>query len=258
MLKRLLIFIAIIILLALLSIFLPVLTGRSISSQDTNNKKIPAFVNRVIDGDTIAVSGDEIGKNIHIRFLGINTPEKKHLYYQEAKDYLIENIENRSVYLLQDGVDKDKYGRSLRYVFLGDRLINVEEVQEGLATTLMIDNLKYKTKFETAENYAIENGLGLWIKSQEKCSSCIKLDKLDPINEFFILQNICDFDCNLTGWEVKDDTNHFIEISPLKSKEVKKYSSPTDIWNNDFDRFFLRDKEGNLVIYYTYNNIKSS
>ena len=77
--KRLLIFILIIILLGLLAYFYPqvesLATGKSISPTNTDYSKEPAFVNRVIDGDTIVVSGPEIGNNTHIRLLGINNPK---------------------------------------------------------------------------------------------------------------------------------------------------------------------------------------
>lgn len=77
--KRLLIFILIIILLGLLAYFYPqvqsLATGKSISNINTNYQPESAFVNRVIDGDTIVVTGPTIGNQTHIRLLGINNPK---------------------------------------------------------------------------------------------------------------------------------------------------------------------------------------
>ena len=63
---------------------------------------------RAVDGDTVDSS---IGK---IRLLGINTPEKKQPYYQEAKDFM-ENYENKTI--AAEVHEKDKYGRYLAYIF---------------------------------------------------------------------------------------------------------------------------------------------
>ena len=79
-LKRAFIFIIIVILLSFLAYYYPniqsLATGKSISSPtDTNFQKETVFVDRVIDGDTIVVTGPEIGNKTHIRFLGINNPK---------------------------------------------------------------------------------------------------------------------------------------------------------------------------------------
>lgn len=254
--KRLIVFLIIVLGLGLLAFYWPVITGSAVVF---GNSPETTFVNRVIDGDTIVVSGDYIGNNTHIRLLGINTPEHDQPYFQEAKDFLSEQIENKTVELVKDGNDKDKYGRSLRYIFYNNRLINLEVVQKGFAPTLMIDKLKYKDKFVAAEKFARDNRLRLWEKSIDKCGNCIKLSELDPIQEFFIIKNICDFNCDLNNWFVKDDANHFFYLTNLNSGEAKEYDSPgksgtTSVWNNDKDRFFMRDKNGGLVIFYEYTN----
>jgi len=78
--KRVVIFLIIILLLALLAYFYPNLTGKASSLPNNSNfEKEPAFVNRVIDGDTIVVSGSEIGNQTHIRLLGINNPKGMNL-----------------------------------------------------------------------------------------------------------------------------------------------------------------------------------
>jgi len=76
--KRFLIFLAIIILLIDLAYFYPKLTGTGKAVYEIKT----ANLTRAIDGDTIET---DIGI---IRLLGINTPEKKQAYYEEAKEFL--------------------------------------------------------------------------------------------------------------------------------------------------------------------------
>jgi len=263
-LKRLFIFLIIIVLLGFLAYYYPLVqsltTGKSISNNPEYQKE-PAVVTRVVDGDTIHVNIN--GTDETIRLLGMNTPEHNQPYYQEAKDFLINNIENKSVELLRDTTDTDRYQRKLRYIYYKDSLVNVELVQQGLAPTFMLDGLKYKDKFTNAENFARQNNLNLWKKSTEVCENCIKLKQLDQKNEFFIIKNNCNQDCILKGWFVKDDANHFFYLNDLQGGEEKTYNSSTavdsngklvktSVWNDDHDRFFMRDDKGELVVFYVY------
>ena len=76
-LKRIFIFLLIIILLGLLAYFYPTVqslaTGNTISSTNTNYSKEPAVVTRVVDGDTIHVNINRTNETI--RLLGINNPK---------------------------------------------------------------------------------------------------------------------------------------------------------------------------------------
>lgn len=246
--KRFFIFIFLIVLLALLSIYYPHLTGKSISNNQEYELE-EVFVTRVIDGDTLVYEINNITYNC--RLLGINTPEKSQAYYQEAKDFL-KQVENKTIAVLKDKEDEDKYGRKLRYVFYKNNLLNAEILQEGFATSFMLDGLKYKGKFRNAENYARNNGIRLWEKSENICQGCIKLLELNYIDEFFIINNNCNFDCDLNGWIIKDDANHFFKLDNLNAEETRRYDSKTKIWNDNGDRFFMRDEIGGLVVFYEY------
>lgn len=69
----------------------------------------------IIDGDTFKLYSGET-----IRLLCINTPEKGQKGYEDAKTYLESMLLNKEVRLYNPSQEeyKDKYGRSLRYVYL--------------------------------------------------------------------------------------------------------------------------------------------
>ncbi|MEM0465667.1 MAG: thermonuclease family protein [Candidatus Pacearchaeota archaeon] len=248
--KRLIIFTTLILILALLSIYWPYITGKLVlNKEDTYYQKESAILKSVVDGDTIKVILNN--KEEIIRLLGINTPEKKNPYSGEATNFL-KQFENSSIELLRDKEDVDKYNRKLRYIFYNDRILNVEILENGFATSFMIKGLKYEEKLRIAEDFARNNKIGLWKESKDICAKCIKLIKLDPFEDYFIIKNICNFECDLKGWLVKDDANHFIKLSYLQAGQEQTFQSEKEIWNDNGDRFFMRDKNGDVVIFYEY------
>ncbi len=94
-----------------------------------------AVVERVIDGDTLVLTNQE-----HIRLLGINTPEKGMPYAAEAGERLRALTEGKTVQLGKDKTDKDKYGRSLRYIFVNGTFINQIMVREGWAVPFLLES----------------------------------------------------------------------------------------------------------------------
>ena len=160
MIKRVLIFLGIILGLSLLSIFYPYLTGeKTISSVEYERET--AFVTRVIDGDTLVYEIKNISYTC--RLLGIDTPERGEEYFEEAKDFL-KVVEGKEVSILRDWDDKGKYYRKLRYIFYENRLINIEIVENGLAVAFMTEDLKYEDKLFRAEQFAQQGCVGLWKK----------------------------------------------------------------------------------------------
>lgn len=236
---RLLIFVMIIFGLALISIYYPEFNANVIYEKEE------VFVLRVIDGDTIETSSGRI------RLLGVNTPEKGQAYSEEAKDFL-GNFVNESVEILRDVEDLDKYERKLRYVFYDGQLINSLILERGLGTSFMLDDLNYESKLIRAEEQGMANEENLWAISNEECAECIVLLELNAEEEFFVLENICSYDCLLNGWSVKDDANHIVKLERIDAGGIVRYDSNGRVWNNAGDRFFMRDGVGGLVIFYEY------
>lgn len=236
--KRFLVFLIVIIFLVDLAYFYPRLTGKGFYEWESVN------VTRVLDGDTLEIGGE--GER-RVRLLCINAPEKNKAFYDEARSKLAE-LEDKEIGVLRDKTDEDKYNRKLRYVFYNGRFITKEILEEGLANLYMCENLRYEKELRKAEKKARKQEKGIWKKSTSKCRDCIVLKELDPEEEYFILENTCNFDCE--NLEVKDEANHFFDIS-LKRFEEKKIKSKGRIWNDDGDSLFLRDS-GGLLLYYCY------
>lgn len=233
--KRFLLFLVVVILFLDLSYFYPKLTGKATYEIEIVN------VTKIIDGDTLVIDN-----NVKVRLLCTNAPEKNKQYYDEAKNKLA-GLENKDAKILRDKIDADKYNRKLRYVFYRDRFINREILEEGLANLYLCDGLRHEKDLKKAQEKAREQEKGLWKKSTGECRDCVELLELNTEEEYFILKNKCDFDCEL---EAKDEANHFFEIN-LEPEEEKTIKSKGDVWNNAGDSLFLRDESG-LVLYYHY------
>jgi len=230
---RILGFVAVIILIVNLAYFYPRITGQGFYEPEIVN------VTEVIDGDTFKTEGSSI------RLLCLNTPEKNKPFYEEAKIFLAE-YEGKEIQILRDKDDEDKYGRKLRFAFYGESFINKEIVEKGLSHLYLCEGTRYYSDLKEAEEKAMENEVGIWKKSESRCSGCFELISLEPEAEFFTIKNNCDYECK---GEVKDEANHFFQLS-LKAWEEKTIES-NNIWNDGGDRFFLRDEEG-LLLYYSY------
>jgi len=207
-----------------------------------------ANITKIIDGDTLDT---DIGR---VRLLGINTPEKKEKGWEEAKSFL-ENYNNRQVKLIYFYEDKDKYDRKLRYVFYNNENINKKIIEQGLAHIYYYNNDNYKQELETAEEKARKNKLGIWEKSKNVCADCIMLKELNSVDpgEFVILENICNFNCNLNLWIIKDDASNKKTLNfTILANENYKIDYEGRVWNDAGDSLYLRDKEGFLVIFYRY------
>ncbi len=95
---------------------------------------LPADTGRVIDvidGDTIDVRID--GTEYRIRYIGIDTPERGEVCYDDATTANAALVANQTVRLVKDVSETDRYGRLLRYVYVENLLINAELVAGGYA-----------------------------------------------------------------------------------------------------------------------------
>lgn len=123
-------------------------------------------VTRVIDGDTIEVELD--GRRERVRYIGIDTPEtddaraavrRLAVRATEANEAL---IGGREVRLEFDVERRDRYGRLLAYVWVGDTLVNERLLREGHAQLYTHPpNVRYAERFLSAQRAARAEGRGL-------------------------------------------------------------------------------------------------
>ena len=221
------------------------------------------FVSRIVDGDTV------IGNNESIRLLGINTPEKKEKYYSEAKEFLEKRILNKTVQLKFGKERKDLYNRTLAYIFLDNKNINLEIVENGFANYYFPSGEdSYYENFQEAWNECLEREINLCEKSDNICSQCIELKDFNVKSQEIIFHNKCSLQCDLTNWEIKDEgRKKFIfpkfilggnkEFSVkvgngTNTKDILFWRGETYVWTRTGDTLFLRDSEGKLVLWKGY------
>lgn len=144
------------------------ITGESthVSSENTTAK-----VTLIVDGDTLGLDTGE-----RVRLVCINTPEKGTNYASEAKAALSKLVLNKTVTLERDTTDKDAYGRLLRYIWLGDKLVNGVIVGKGLAEVYKYGvDLKYCDSFDKLLKNAEDKKLGMWSQEGAKDNPCVQL-----------------------------------------------------------------------------------
>ena len=117
-----------------------------------------AVVERVVDGDTVVLNNSE-----KVRFICINTPEKNEDGYIEATNFLKDTLLNKTVLLVKDTTDKDKYGRLLRYVYLNGTLVNSLIAEKGFGKSFpYAPDIKLCDEIKKAEEEANLSKLGVW------------------------------------------------------------------------------------------------
>ncbi len=222
------------------------------------------IVERVIDGDTIVIEN-----KTSVRLLGINSPERGELYYNEAKEFLEELVFNKTVRLEFGKNRYDRYHRVLAYVFINTENINLELVNEGYANFYFPSGKdKHYNDFKKAWEHCIKNNKYLCEKSRDKCADCIELKEFDYQNQIVVFYNKCDFNCELTGWKIKDEGRKnfvFPEFTLNSNKHVYiligegensdntlYWTGEEYVWTSSGDSLFLRDDFGKLVLWESY------
>src|SRR5437867_1530557 len=129
------------------------------------------FVQRVVDGDTLV-----LGTGERVRLIGVNTPETVHpkkaveAFGNEASAFTKRMVEGKLVRLEFDPLSsrrndgKDRYSRTLAYVFLQDGThLNAEIIRQGYGFAVSSSPpLQYQNEFRRLEQEAREQRRGLW------------------------------------------------------------------------------------------------
>ena len=126
-----------------------------------------AVVVDVVDGDTIRVRID--GQTFRVRYIGIDTPELERegepaeWMGPEAKSQNEALVVGKNVFLEKDVSDTDRYGRLLRYVWVGRTMVNGEMVRLGYAQAITYPpDVKYQPWLRQLQEEARRESRGLW------------------------------------------------------------------------------------------------
>ena len=107
----------------------------------------------VTDGDTVRVLLQ--GKEYPVRYIGIDTPEMGQPNAAAARDQNAALVNGKSVRLEKDVSETDRYSRLLRYVWVGDIMVNAELVRQGYAQAATFPpDVKYQKKFSALQKEA--------------------------------------------------------------------------------------------------------
>jgi micrococcal nuclease len=133
-------------------------------------------VRRVIDGDTVELSGGQL-----VRYLGIDTPETRRRsggrwvhdpepFGEQATEANRRLVERKTVRLEYDVQTRDRFDRLLAYVYApkegsggGEVFVNEELLRQGYAQPMTIPpNVKRAERFRAVSEEARATGRGLW------------------------------------------------------------------------------------------------
>ncbi len=119
---------------------------------------------RVIDGDTVMLDGHE-----RVRLIGVDTPELHRegtpvqYFARQASAHTNRLVAGRRVRLDFDQERRDRYGRTLGYLWLEDgTFVNLEIVRRGYGFAYTRHPFRYLDEFRSAERAARTEGAGLW------------------------------------------------------------------------------------------------
>ena len=254
--------------------------GPSPSPFHPEDDGIEITVTQVIDGDTVEATSTE--GDLTIRLLGINAPERDECYGPQAGDTLERILDRSTTTTLHPWPgETDEFGRQLGFIVSGEVFVNLRLLALGASVAPSQSDHEFTAEFETAENGASDEGVGLW--ASDACGTPVSTDlaivdtepnapgddRENPNGEWVLIGNLGGEPVQLEGWMVRDEsTRHrftFPELSLEPGQELRLRSGcdrnrlnaePIEfhwcdpeppIWNNGGDTAFLLDPNGSIV-----------
>ena len=155
------------------------------------NTKEKVKFSKCVDGDTAKF--EKNNKVFTLRFLAVNTPETKspkkgvEFYGKEASKYTCDRLEKAKTIEIEYDKNSDKsdrYGRKLGWVFLDDKLLQKDLVENGYAKVEYVyGKYKYLDELKKLETIAKKEKIGLWQKETTSDKKNSNKNILDSIIE---------------------------------------------------------------------------
>lgn len=127
-----------------------------------------AQVTDVVDGDTIIIDGGARVQLIGVDALGHSWGLKKSRRLAERSTAFASHfLKGKTVRMERDPANelnkhKDKWGRNLAYIYLGDVLFNLAIIEQGYASAYTKYSFDRRERFQAAEKQARAEARGLW------------------------------------------------------------------------------------------------
>jgi len=245
---------------------------------------------RIIDGDTIEVQIADT--SYKVRLISVDAPEQGDPLCEEAIAYSRSFVENQTAVLVRDASETDKYGRLLRYVYVGDIFANAELVRQGYAQVATYPpDVEFADYFVELQREAREAGRGLWVTPTpapptntpeptvapppQKADVVITYIFYDGVvprvesDEYAEISNRGGAVVDLAGWRLNagDAVQDFIfpsfTLQPGQACRVYtdedhpercgfSFGSGRALWNNKGECGYLYDAHGEMVSQYCY------
>ena len=240
-------------------------------------------VKQVYDGDTILL---EDGRKV--RYLGMNAPEFQEPFYLKAKRFNESLVLEKEIRLEFDQEKTDSYDRVLAYVYVGDEMVNVRLVGEGLAHVFFIGpNRKHNALFLQSQASAKQRKVGLWsARARPKDLKITNVHLADPNRpdsyaSYVRIANLSNGPIRLRGYilsnesgqrylfpDVGVDPGYTVLAVNTEGKDgiddrrqmIVHWAGQASIWDTREDTAFLIDPSGEIVdmFHYKGKRIRSS
>jgi micrococcal nuclease len=149
----------------------PLLIGISPIFSDSGTTSTSSYrITHIVDGDTVDILRGEVKERL--RLIGVNSPESVdprrpvECFGKEASKHAAALLAGQSVSVVPDPSQgsRDKYGRTLAYIFLSDGTnFNELMIRDGYAYEYTYDKpYRYQDLFKIAEREAKAAERGLW------------------------------------------------------------------------------------------------
>ena len=217
-----------------------VLLTIGVSISNTYFASAATTITKVYDGDTITLSTGE-----KVRLLQIDTPElsSAECYSKEARNALVTLLNAPGQFALKSDSrldNVDRYGRLLRYVFIGKTNINLKLVEIGAAAPYFYkgEKGKHSDQILKAAQKAKSKSIGLW----KRCPGTL----LTPNDAVTTLSAVVTTTTNTSTTASKCDPNYGgcipLSTADLDCKDIERLGlAPVKVIGRDVHKL---DRDG--------------